>query len=144
MQLVRKENDPYLPVDGPIPLHRYRKFKKGRTQERADRIESLAKQLVLPRAALEGNQELQFLAQEQSIPELAVVPFQDPDPYQEFTTVLAAKRAIADYLALPLARLSDQQRAFLDGILAETLNKKVILERVRYYFKEKKEERDAD
>jgi hypothetical protein len=137
---------PYLPVGGPIPLHRYRKFKKGKTQERADRIESLAKQLVLPLSALNGNQELQFLVQEQSLPELAVIPFQDPDPYQEFMypTVLAAKRAIADYLALPLARLSDQQRAFIDGILAETCNKKVILERVRNYFSERKEERDAD
>lgn len=137
---------PYLPVGGPIPLHRYRKFKKGKTQERADRIESLAKQLVLPLSALNGNQELQFLVQEQSLPELAVIPFQDPDPYQEFMypTVLAAKRAIADYLALPLARLSDQQRAFIDGILAETCNKKVILERVRNYFRERKEERDAD
>jgi hypothetical protein len=27
---------PFYPVDGPIPLHRYRKFKKTRTQERAD------------------------------------------------------------------------------------------------------------
>jgi hypothetical protein len=137
---------PYLPVGGPIPLHRYRKFKKGKTQERADRIESLAKQLVLPLSALNGNQELQFLVQEQSLPELAVIPFQDHDPYQEFMypTVLAAKRAIADYLALPLARLSDQQRAFIDGILAETCNKKVILERVRNYFSERKEERDAD
>ena len=137
---------PYLPVGGPIPLHRYRKFKKGKTQERADQIESLAKQLVLPLSALNGNQELQFLVQEQSLPELAVIPFQDPDPYQEFMypTVLAAKRAIADYLALPLARLSDQQRAFIDGILAETCNKKVILERVRNYFSERKEERDAD
>jgi hypothetical protein len=33
---------PFLPVDGPIPLHRYRSFKKTRTQKRADRIEELA------------------------------------------------------------------------------------------------------
>lgn len=26
---------PFLPVDGPIPLHRYRSFKKTRTQKRA-------------------------------------------------------------------------------------------------------------
>lgn len=136
---------PYLPVDGPIPLHRYRKFKKSKTQERADRIEALAKQLVLPRAALEGNRELKFLSQSQPMLEPAVIPFQDPDPFQEFTypSILAAKRAIADYLALPLARLSEEQRAFIDGILAETLNKKVILERVRHYFKGRREDTDA-
>jgi hypothetical protein len=137
---------PYLPVDGPIPLHRYRKFKKSKTQERADRIEHLAKRLVLPRAALEGNRELEFLAADESISEPAVIPFQDRDPFQEFTypSILSAKRAIADYLALPLARLSEQQRALIDELLAETLNKKVILEKVRRYFIEKREQQDAD
>ena len=132
---------PYLPVDGPIPLHRYRKFKKSKTQKRADRIETLATKLVLPQAAWSENQELQYLASPQTEPELTVVPFQDPDPFAEFTypTVLTAKRAIADYLALPLARLDEAEMAFIDGLLAETLNKKVILEKVRQYFKEKKE-----
>ena len=40
---------PYIPAGGPIPLHRYRQYKKTRTQQRADRIETLAKQLVLPK-----------------------------------------------------------------------------------------------
>jgi hypothetical protein len=42
---------PYHPVGGPIPLFRYRTFKKTRGEEKADRIESLANQLGLPRAA---------------------------------------------------------------------------------------------
>ncbi len=137
---------PYLPVDGPIPLHRYRKFKKSKTQQRADRIEALSKRLVLPQTAWSGNQELQFLAPTQTAPSLAVVPFQDPDPFQEFTypTVLAAKGAIADYLALPLARLSSEELAFINGLLDETLNKKVILEKVRQYFKERRESKDVN
>lgn len=60
---------PYLPVDGPIPLHRYRKFKKSKTQKRADRIEILAKQLVLPQTAWSGNQELQWRLKGRLIPE---------------------------------------------------------------------------
>src|SRR5919108_4441152 len=47
-----KRYGPYAPIDGPIPLHRYRSFKKTRSQQRAERIEDLAKQLSLPRAAL--------------------------------------------------------------------------------------------
>ena len=43
---------PYAPSAGPIPLHRYRRFKKTRREQRADRIEGLAAQLSLPRAAL--------------------------------------------------------------------------------------------
>ncbi len=127
---------PYLPVDGPIPLHRYRQFKKSKTQKRADRIEALAQRLVLPQTAWGQTPEFQFLAQPQTPSELTVVPFQDPDPFQEFTypTVLAAKGAIADYLALPLARLSEAERTFIDELLAETLEKQVILDRVQDYF----------
>jgi len=127
---------PFYPVDGPIPLHRYRKFKKSRTQERADRIAALAKQLDLPRSALTGNTDLQFVTDESVTPTLAMTPFQDPDPYQEFTypTTLMAKRAIADYLGQPLAKLSVEQREFICALVEETLTKKVIMERVRQYF----------
>lgn len=137
---------PYLPVNGPIPLHRYRKFKKSKSQKRADRIEALSKQLVLPQTAWSRSQELQFFAAPQTEPKLAVVPFQDPDPFQEFTypTVLTAKRAIADYLGLPLARLSESERAWIDQLLEETLNKKVILEKVRQYFQESREKPDVE
>ena len=137
---------PYLPVDGPIPLHRYRKFKKSKTQQRADRIEALSKGLVLPQKAWQGNQELSFLQETKIVSELAVIPFQDPDPFQEFTypTVLSAKRAISDYLALPLARLSDSELAFIDSLLSETLKKKVILERVQQYFQARRDKQDAD
>jgi hypothetical protein len=46
---------PYHPVGGPIPLHRYRRFKKTATQQRVERLEALAAQLLLPRAAVEGG-----------------------------------------------------------------------------------------
>ena len=43
---------PYRPVSGPIRLHRYRAFKRGKADERADRIRALADQLDLPISAL--------------------------------------------------------------------------------------------
>ena len=46
---------PFGPIGGPIPLHRYRSFKKVRANERIGRIETLAARLGLPRAALEGR-----------------------------------------------------------------------------------------
>jgi len=46
---------PYHPVSDPIPLGRYRAFKRGAAGERADRIRSLADQLKLPIAALAGE-----------------------------------------------------------------------------------------
>lgn len=80
--------------------------------------------------------DLQFLVDKYKVPEPNLTPFSDPDPFQEFTypTVLLAKRAIAEYLGQPLAKLSTEQRTFIDALLVETLNKKAVMERVRQYF----------
>ena len=45
----------YRPVSGPVPLHRYRAFKRRKTDERADRIRALADQFDLPINALAGS-----------------------------------------------------------------------------------------
>lgn len=124
---------PYIPVDGPIPLHRYRRFKKTRTQQRADRIEALAKRLVLPDTAI-GLVELSNTQHTNA--ELPMQSFVDPDPFQELTfpTVIAAKQAIADYLGRPLAKLTPSQMADIDAICADTLNKQAVMSQIRDYF----------
>lgn len=133
----QQRHGPYFPVGGPIPLHRYRKFKKTRTEERADRIEALAAQLGLPRAALEGPGAPMALAKPVPLPgPLPAQPFHDPDPFQELTfpNAITAKRAIAELLCQPLARLSQEQRAFIDTLLSETLQKREIISRIRHHF----------
>ncbi|MCA1991193.1 MAG: IS481 family transposase [Coleofasciculus sp. S288] len=124
---------PYIPADGPIPLHRYRRFKKTRTQQRADRIEALAKRLVLPDTAI-GLVELSHT--QHSNAELPMQSFVDPDPFQELTfpTVIAAKQAIADYLGRPLAKLTPVEMADIDAICADTLNKRAVMSQIRDYF----------
>jgi hypothetical protein len=126
---------PYQPVSGPIPLHRYRQFKATKTQQRADRVEALATQLASPRAALEDARVVVVLRSDLPLP--ASLPFADPDPFQEFTfpTVVAAKRAIADELALPLAKLSPAERDALDVLLSRTLRKTEVLTYVRTHLK---------
>lgn len=128
-----KRFGPYTPIGGPIPLHRYRAFKKTPTQQRADRIEALATQLALPRAALEGHPHAGAFAPTSDVP---AIPFADPDPFQEFAypSALAAKRAIADYLGQPLAKLIPEQRAQIDAILATTLKKTEVIAQIRAYF----------
>jgi hypothetical protein len=63
----------------------------------------------------------------------ALQPFVDPDPFQEFAypTRVAAKLAIADYLALPLAKLPPAQLDALEALLSQTLRKHDVLEYVR-------------
>ena len=113
---------PYTPVGGPIPLNRYRSFKKTRTTKRAERIEALAKQLVLPSTAV-GT--VQWEASLDNVIELPVQSFVDPDPFQElfFPNALAAKQAIADYLGRALAKLTPTQMDKVNSILEKTLNK---------------------
>ena len=91
---------PYAPIGGPIPLHRYRRFKKTRTEKRAERLEGLAAQLSLSRAALS---DYPGLSSPLPAGEPAKQPFADPDPFHElaFPSALDAKRAIADHRALP-------------------------------------------
>jgi len=124
---------PFLPVDGPIPLHRYRSFKKTRTQKRADRIEFLAKQLSLPSSAI-GRGEIAILGD--TTKELKVKPFVDSNPFQEltFSTAIAAKLAIAEYLARPLAKLTPEQVAYIDAVCTSTLNKQEVMKQVRDFF----------
>ncbi|EMC3654141.1 TPA: IS481 family transposase, partial [Enterobacter asburiae] len=127
---------PYYPVSGPVPLHRYRTFRRGKAAERADRIHALARQLNIPISALSGS-DLRVVSDDtqQRIDELPHQPFDARKFEYHFPTVIAAKLAIADDLAIPLARMPDEDRAFIDSILAETLNRNEVLARIRDYFR---------
>jgi hypothetical protein len=111
-------------------LHRYRRFKKTPREQRVDRIEALAEQLVLPRAALS---DAPTLSSTRVGFEPLKQPFADPDPFHElaFPSVLEAKRAIADHLELPLAKLSPDQLEALNVLLATTLAKQPVWDHVR-------------
>jgi hypothetical protein len=125
---------PFPPVGGAIPLHRYRKHRKSRREIRADQVAALADRLELPRAAVAGEDGVVVIRP--AAPAVAVRPFRDPDPFHElaFASPLAARRAIADEVRLPLAKLSDEDRAFIDALLARTLARAEVLAAVRDHF----------
>lgn len=126
---------PYYPVSGPIPLHRYRAFKRGKTGERADRIRALANQLGLPISALSGDDVRLIPSAAIDLPKQ---PFDTQILEYQFPNMIAAKLAIADDLAIPLAKLSAADRAFIEQILNDTLTRSIVLARMRSYFREKK------
>lgn len=130
VELGEQRYGPYRPAGGPIPLHRYRKFKKTRTQKQPDRIEAIAEALILPRAALTDDPSLADTLSDFNPP---TESFVDPDPFHElaFPSAIAAKRAIADYLAMPLARLPQEQLDALNALLAQTLTKQAVFDYVR-------------
>ena len=126
---------PYIPVNGAIPLHHYRKLKKTRAERRLDKLEALAQMLSLPDD--EAGRRTEVTLKPTTPPPPRGQPFVDPDPYQElaFPSVLKAKLAIADYLGKPLAWLSQTQRDWIDSLLDETLDKQAVMQQVRDYFK---------
>jgi hypothetical protein len=126
---------PFLPAGGPIPLHRYRKHRKSRQEVRADQVGALAGKLALPRAALSGEDGVVLIGATAPAG-VPLRPFRDPDPFHElgFANAIAARRAIADEIRLPLAKLSDDDRAFIDALLARTLARPEILAAVRERF----------
>ena len=114
---------PYRPSGGPIPLHRYRKPRASATQQRADRIGDLARKLSVPRAALSGVDG--SLARAADVVPLRRQPFVDPDPYGQFTYGgrLDALRGVSDLLHRPLARLGEDDLAFINALVERTLDK---------------------
>jgi len=131
---------PFHQVSGPIPLHRYRKFKKSKADERADRIEKLAAQLKLPRTALTGEPGVVLIPAD-CARNLPIQPFEVPAvPDVCYPSIVAAKLAIADELAKPLAKLQEQDLLFINTLLAETLERSIVLSRVREYFRKTRKE----
>jgi hypothetical protein len=138
VELVDERFGPYLPIGGPIPLHRYRKHRKSRRENRADRVAELAERISIPRAAVSGEADIVVLGAPAWSAQLTAPsrPFVGPDPFHELTfpTSLAARHAIADELRLPLAKLGDDDRAFIDRLLTETLSRPAIIAAVRERF----------
>jgi hypothetical protein len=131
-----QRSGPYYPVGGPTPLHRYRSFKKTKTQQRAERIASLAEKLALPGSVWGEPATTAAPASGNTLPG---TPFADPDPFQAiaFPNAVAAKRAIADYLGIPLARLPlpVPEMGKLDAALAGSLRRADVLDYAQTYLK---------
>ena len=116
----------------------YRKHRKSRHEVRADQVAALADKLALPRAALSGEHAVVMtgIRREVNVAAVPARPFQDPDPFHElvFANPIAARCAIAEAIRVPLATLSDDDRAFIDALLDRSLARPEILAAVRDRF----------
>ena len=126
VEFQNRRYGPYSPSGGPIPLHRYRRPRKSATQKRADRIGDLARAISVPGTALSGVDG--SMAHAADIVQLRSQAFVDPDPYGQFAYAsrLDALRGISDMLHLPLARLAEDDLAFVNELVGLTLEKATI------------------
>jgi hypothetical protein len=127
-----ERHGPYRPLGMPVSLERFRRHRKTRREEKAERIDALAQRIGLPRSALSGADAALLAGPGPCLPP-ARRPFEGADPFREpmFPNPIAAKQAIADALGLPLGRLAADQRAAIDAILRETLERSAVLARAR-------------
>ena len=130
-----KRFGPFEPSRGAVPLYRYRKYQKSRAEERLDKVVRLADQLGLPRAAITGgDRPLPSLPPTTSGLPVRRTPFPEPVVETAHATGLAARQAIVEQLRVPLGSLPEEDRAFIDALLGETLDKAVIADRIRDRF----------
>ena len=128
-----KKYGPFCLAEPALPFGKFRPFKKTKEEERADHIAETAQKIVLPRSALSGKKEDELIKPMLEIPS---VPFVDLDPYEEinFVSTHEAKLAISGVLGIPLGRLQEYQLKNIDAILAENLNKKWVIKKVKELF----------
>ena len=131
-----KRFGPYQPSRGAIPLYRYRKYQKSRAEERLDKVVQLADQLGLPRAAVTGgDRPLPSLPPAAASMQVRRTPFPEPAADAAYATPLAARLAISVQLSRPLGSLPEPDLAFIDALLAETLDQETVVARVREHFR---------
>lgn len=136
-----KRFGPFQPSRGAVPLFRYRKYQKSRTEERLDRVVRLADQLGLPRAAVTGgDRPLPSLPPTTAGLSVRRMPFPEPTVEAAWPTGLAARGAIVDQLGRPIGAMSAVERTFIDELLAETLDKETIAIRIREQFQIRRRE----
>jgi hypothetical protein len=147
VELQEEKYGPFHPDRGPIPLHTFRAIRRSKAEKRADAIEKLAKDIALPKTALSDDSR-SAEALNRVIPDNTIITnFNDPDPFHQLTfqTELEAKKAVADFLGIPLAKLSKEDKKAIDSIITNTLEKRIVLREVRQHFRQtKKGERHAE
>lgn len=67
-------------------------------------------------------------------------PFPEPAIETAYGSGLAARGAIADQLGRPIGAMNPSDRAFIDELLGETLDKKAIAARIRERFQARRKE----
>jgi len=93
----------------------------------------------VPKAALSGLDD--SLARAADVLPFTSQPFVDPDPYGQFTFAnrLDALRGISDMLHRPLARLAEDDLAFVNALVDRTLDKATIEKDIAARFSPKRQ-----
>lgn len=130
-----ERHGPFYPSQGPIPLHSFRKPQKSKAEKRADDIGELAKSLSVPLSVMTGEKEREsFKHADLFEQKVASIPFDEDKKRVFFPNKLEAKQFISQFLNRPLADLTEDQKKAIDQIVSDSLEKDLLLSKVRAYF----------
>ena len=117
---------------GPIPLHRYRAFKRGKREARRPYP---SRPISSPCPWPPWRRRPPAATADRPTDQPAATPHAafDADALEyHFPTTVAAKLAIAQELGLPLSKLSPDARAFIDHVLEDTRMRRLVLGRIHF------------
>ena len=132
---------PFYKSENPIPLGTYHSFKKTQSEEQDAEIVELAKSVKVPRSIMTINCKDKEIIEVIKNTDLVENSFDKFIPFEEineeelfFKNTIEAKIAISKYLDKPLSILLSHQIEKIDEIISESLNKKVLLEKIKQFF----------
>lgn len=129
---------PFYPSKGPIPLHTYKRPLKTQKEKDADDIGHLAKTLSVPLSVMTGETPNTVVRQLERAHVIHTpsrsIPFEEQKSLT-YRNRLEAKQGIANYLNRPLAELTPEQLTYINQIVAETLDRELVLNKIKKYFR---------
>lgn len=132
---------PFYKADLPIQLNEYRSFKKTKSEELDAEIVDLAKRVKVPREIMTLNyqdEDIMPLLNKTNLIDNShdkYIPFQElSDDDISFKDSIEAKLAIAKYLGKPLSILLESQIEKINEFVSESLNKKILMDKVKQFF----------
>ena len=122
-----KKFGPYKPGNTPIPLHKYRALKKTQYEKNSESIKQLAESISIDLAVMDNGFKVdidhntrKYREYKEDIKELGL----------EYESVHKAKLAISSLIEKPLSQLSEHSKSIIDKILSESLNKKIVIQKL--------------
>lgn len=123
-----RKHGPFVPAGEPISLHQYRAYKKTALERKIEDIEELARNISIPRAALDAPPIPQAPREQ---PRIQTAECPDPFAQIRFDSALDARRFLAKTIGRPLGLLPPEHLSAIDVVLSTTLEKSRILDALK-------------
>lgn len=131
------EYGPFYPASGPIPIGTYRRRKKSAQEKVADEVTELSKSITIDKSVMTGgNTQSKTILKDSNIinckDDTPFVPFDERTSNLNcFKNKTEAKTFISEFVGKPLANVPKALNDEINELISQTLDKKMIRERIK-------------